>query len=469
MFTRIRKIHMVGIGGSGMSGIAEILLNLGYSVSGSDLIDSKITRRLRRLGASVFRGHSAQHVRDADVVVFSNAIGSDNEELVAARNLGIPVIPRAEMLAELMRMKHGIAVAGTHGKTSTACMIASILKAANLDPTVIVGGIVSDFGSGGKLGTGDLLVAEACESDGTFLKLSPTIAVITSLEREHMDYYKTEDRLFETFVEFANKVPFYGSVIICLDQPNLQSLIPRIRRRVVSYGTTSQSDVMATDASFDQFSCRFTVWQRHKEGHKPLGTVSLESPGLFSVYNALASVAVALELGVEFEAIERGLARFKRAARRFEQKGLVNDILVIVDYAHHPTEIKETLSAAKNGWNRRILVAFQPHRYTRTKDLLTQFFTAFNQADLLVVTSIYPASEKPIPGVDGRLIAEGVKKMGHKAVWYLQDREEIAKLLVSNARPGDMILILGAGDIFTLADLVVEVLAQRFTRGGDDA
>lgn len=463
MFTGIRRIHLVGIGGSGMSSIAEVLLKLNYEVSGSDIAESVLIERMREHGANISIGHSASSVKEADVVVFSNAISSRNPERVAASERGIPVIPRAEMLAGLMRMtKYGIAVAGTHGKTSTACIIAEVLRTAKLDPTVIVGGIVSDFGSGGKLGAGEILVAEACESDGSFLELSPTIAVVTTLEREHMDHYASEAELFETFVTFANKVPFYGTVIICLDQPNLQALIPKIKRRLVTYGLTTQSDLMAKNVSFHEFSCKFDVLKRKGHEHERLGSASIESPGLFSVYNALAGIAVGLELGVDFACIADALARFKRAGRRFDLRGTVGDVMVIDDYGHHPTEIRETLRAAKNGFKRRLLVAFQPHRFSRTKDLLSQFFTAFNEADFLVVTPIYAAGETPLEGITGRLISDGVRGMGHRGVVFADRMEEAAGLLVEEARLGDLIMILGAGSIYTIADDVIKQLKTKF-------
>ncbi len=462
MFAGIRRIHLVGIGGSGMSSIAEVLLRLGYEVSGSDIQDSDLIGRLKSLGARVFIPHSKKNVAGADLVVYSNAIAGDNPELLAARKSGIPDIPRAEMLAGLMRMsKYGIAVAGTHGKTSTACMIANVLRTAKLDPTVVIGGIVSDIGSGGRLGAGDILVAEACESDGTILKLSPTIGVVTSLEREHMERYGSEEALFDTFVSFANEVPFYGTIVMCLDQPNLKSLIPKIKRRLLTYGLATDSDIMATDVRFKGFTSQFEVHKRQGQSHQRLGQITIASPGVFSVYNALAAVTVGLELGIDFAVISDALANFVRPGRRFELKGVENDIMVIVDYGHHPTEIRETLKAAKLGWQRRILVTFQPHRFTRTQDLLPQFFTVFNEADFLVITSIYPAGEKPIEGVDGRLILEGVTRMGHRAAHYVENKSQAAERLVKEARPGDMVLVLGAGDIYTMGDVILEGIREK--------
>jgi UDP-N-acetylmuramate--alanine ligase len=462
MFAGIKRIHLVGIGGSGMSSIAEVLLRLGYDVSGSDIERTDLLGRLDSQGARVFVGHSESNVARSDLVVYSNAIGGDNPELMAARDSGIPVIPRAEMLAGLMRMsKYGIAVAGTHGKTSTACMIAEILRTAKLDPTVVIGGIVSDIGSGGRLGAGDILVAEACESDGTILKLSPTIGVITSLEREHIEQYGSEENLFDTFVKFANEVPFYGTMVMCLDQPNLQSLIPKIKRRILTYGLTTQSDIVAKDVRFKEFTSQFEVHGRQGQNHQRLGQITIASPGVFSVYNALAAVTVGLELDIEFALIADALANFRLPKRRFELKGVENDIMVIVDYGHHPTEIRETLRAAKLGWQRRVLVAFQPHRFTRTKDLLPQFFTVFNEADFLVITSIYPAGEEPIEGVDGRLIFEGVRRMGHRGACYVDDKSQAAERLVKEAKPGDMVLVLGAGDIYTIGDVILETIGDK--------
>lgn len=466
MFAGIKRIHLIGIGGSGMSSIAEVLLRLGYDVSGSDINDSDLIRRLEGLGAKVSISHSTKNIAGADVVVYSNAITADNPELLAARESGIPVIPRAEMLAGLMRMsKCGVAVAGTHGKTSTACMIANVLRTAKLDPTVVIGGIVSDIGSGGRLGAGDVLVAEACESDGTILKLSPTIGVITSLEREHMERYGNEEALFDTFVSFANEVPFYGTIVMCLDQPNLQALIPRIKRRLVTYGLTTQSDIMAQNVHFKEFTSQFEVARRQGQSHQRLGQITIASPGVFSVYNALGAVAVGLELGISFAVISDALADFVRPKRRFELRGTENDVMVVLDYGHHPTEIRETLKAAKLGWQKRILVAFQPHRFTRTQDLLSQFFTAFNEAEFLVITSIYPAGEKPIEGIDGRLIFEGVRRMGHRAAHFVGDKSQAAARIVSEARPGDMVLVFGAGDIYTIGDVILEGIREKVREG----
>ncbi|MBN1591934.1 MAG: UDP-N-acetylmuramate--L-alanine ligase [Candidatus Coatesbacteria bacterium] len=462
MFTGIRRVHLIGIGGSGMSSIADVLLRLGYQVSGSDLERSEILDNLEKHGARVFVGHSGGNVSGTDLIVFSNAISQENPEMVAAREHGIPVIPRAEMLAGLMRMsKQGIAVAGTHGKTSTACMIAEILRTANLDPTVIIGGIVSDLGSGGRLGTGDILVAEACESDGTILKLSPTIGVITSLEREHMERYESEEDLFDTFVKFANEIPFYGTIVMCLDQPNLQALIPRIKRRILTYGLTTQSDVMAKEVQFEGFTSQFDAYMRQGDDHKLLGRIRIASPGKFSVYNALAAITTGLELNIEFKTIVEALGKFGRPKRRFELRGECDGIMVVVDYGHHPTEIRETLRAAKLGWQKRVLVAFQPHRFSRTKDLLTQFFTAFNEADYLVITPIYAAGEKPIEGIDGRKIFEGVHRMGHKRSHFVESKSEAVDLLVNEAKPGDMILILGAGDIHKISSDILGKLKGR--------
>lgn len=463
MFAGIKKIHLVGIGGSGMSSIAEVLLRLNYEVSGSDIEDSDLLHRLSNHGARICVGHAAANVAGSDLVVFSNAIGKDNPEIVAARKAGVPVIPRAEMLAGLMRLsKCGIAVAGTHGKTSTASMIAEVLRTANLDPTVVVGGIVSDVGSGGRLGAGDVMVAEVCESDGTILKVSPTIGVITSLEREHMDHYASEEDLFSTFAAFANEVPFYGTVVLCLDQPNLRAIIPRIKRRLVTYGLTAQADLTAQNMAFEGFVSCFDVYWRSGGQHQRLGRIKISSPGMLSVYNALAATAVGLELGIGFDVIRESLAKFARPKRRFELKGTVHDIMVIVDYGHHPTEIRETLKAARLGWQRRLLVAFQPHRFTRTQDLLPRFFTAFDDANFLVITSIYPAGEKPIKGINARLILDGVMQAGHTSAHFVKQMTQVARRLVDEAQPGDMIVILGAGDIYKIGEVVLGGLRQKF-------
>ncbi|MBI4536357.1 MAG: UDP-N-acetylmuramate--L-alanine ligase [candidate division NC10 bacterium] len=455
MFKKIRRIHFVGIGGIGMSGIAEVLHNLGYVVSGSDSRESETTRRLVSLGIRVAIGHQEEHVGDADVVVRSSAVAPDNLELMAARQRLVPVIQRAEMLAELMRMKYGVAVAGTHGKTTTTSMVATVLARGGLDPTMVIGGRLNTLGSNAKLGRGDFLVAEADESDGSFLKLSPTIAVVTTIDAEHLDYYRDLAHIRETFLEFVNKVPFYGVAVLCLDQENVQALLPRVEKRFVTYGLRTQADLLAQEVTLAGMSSEFqVVWRR-----TPLGRLHLNVPGLHNVYNALAATAVGLDLEIGFPTIQAGLLEFTGVDRRFQIRGEAGNVVVVDDYAHHPVEIRATLDAAKAGFNRNLIAVFQPHRYTRTQALLQEFFTAFYQADRLFVTEIYPAGEPPIPGVSGRQIAEGVAGHGHRNVTYLPAKEELADAVLDVVQPGDMVITLGAGDIWRVAEEVARRLA----------
>jgi UDP-N-acetylmuramate--alanine ligase len=447
MLGRIKHIYFVGIGGIGMSGIAELLLNLGYLVSGSDAKESLITKRLNQLGAKIYIGHKASQVAGVDVIVTSSAISADNAEVLAARERLIPVIPRAEMLAELMRLKYGIAVAGTHGKTTTTSIVAAILAKGKLDPTIVVGGRLNSLGSNAKLGSGEFLVAEADESDGSFLKLSPTIAVVTTIDAEHLDYYGTLDNIKRNFLQFINKVPFYGAAVLCLDQKNIQELIPKVEKRYITYGLNTQADVMAEQITFSKFSSSFNVLYRGES----LGKVNNNIPGLHNVYNCLAAVGVGIDLGLEFSTIKSALEEFVGADRRFQLIGEAGDILIIDDYAHHPVEIKATLRAAKDGFGRRTVVIFQPHRYTRTRDMLDEFFTAFYQADVLVVTDIYSAGEKPIPGISAQQIAEGVKEHGHREVVFIPNMEEIVPYVLEVLKPKDMLLTLGAGNVGELA------------------
>jgi UDP-N-acetylmuramate--alanine ligase len=430
-----------------MSGIAELLLNLGYRVSGSDLKETPITRRLQRLGAKVYVGHQASQVEGVDVIVVSSAVPPDNAEVVAARKRLIPVIPRAEMLAELMRLKYGIAVAGTHGKTTTTSLVATVLAEGGLDPTIVIGGRLDSLDSNAKLGAGEYLVAEADESDGSFLQLTPTIAVVTTIDAEHLDHYGTLENIKHDFLQFINKVPFYGAAVLCLDQENIQALIPQVERRYITYGLNTQADLTAEQISFSEFHSRFKLLYRGRE----LGWIGLNIPGLHNVYNCLAAVGVGLDLGLEFATMKSALEGFAGADRRFQPIGEVRDILIVDDYAHHPTEIKATLRAAKQGWGRRTVVIFQPHRYTRTRDLLGEFFTAFYQADVLIVTSIYPAGEKPIPGVSAQAIVDGVREHGHRDVVFIPRMEEVVPHALGVVRAGDMVLTLGAGNIGELA------------------
>jgi len=402
MYGKIEKIHFVGIGGIGMSGIAEVLLNLGYKVSGSDLRASDITERLAGFGAEIGIGHKAENLTNVDVVVISSAVHDDNPEVIEARRLHIPVIPRAEMLAELMRMKYGIAIAGTHGKTTTTSMAASILGHAGIDPTIVIGGKLNAIGSNARLGQGQFLVAEADESDGSFLVLSPTIAVVTNIDADHLDHYSGIEQIKDTFVEFINKVPFYGLAILCLDDPNIRDILPRVKKRYMTYGLASQADIRATHIRHEGFKTSFVA---HYKGYR-LGEISFPMPGPHNVLNAMACIAVALELDIPFQAIQEGFAGFGGVGRRFTVKGEPRGIMVVDDYGHHPAEIRATLAAARQGWpERRIVTVFQPHRYSRTHQLFNEFVTAFYDADLLVLTDVYAAGEQPIKGATAERLA----------------------------------------------------------------
>ena len=460
-YRKLNRIHMVGIGGTGMCGIAEVLLNLGYQVSGSDLQENEATIRLRNLGAQIFIGHSADNLKEADVVVISSAVKEDNVEVVRAKALKIPVIPRAEMLAELMRMKYGIAVAGAHGKTTTTSMTAQVLEAGGYDPTIIVGGRLNTVGSNAKLGEGDFIVAEADESDRSFLYLSPFIAVLTNIDEEHLDQYGTLNEIKKTFVYFANKVPFYCPVILCLDDPNLRSIMPQIERKIITYGFSPEADIQAHDFEFDGFSSYSTLYVHGQKA----GRLKLNVPGQHNILNALAATAVGLDLDIEMPTILQALEDYSGTGRRFELKKVVNDIMIIEDYAHHPTEIKATLQAARTGWKRRLVVAFQPHRFSRLARLQSEFTTAFRQADLLFLTEIYPAGEKPIPGVSGQNLFEEILRSGQTNVWYEPELGRLPALLADELRPGDMLLVLGAGHINRIIPEVLKILAKEKING----
>jgi len=455
MFKRYQQIHFVGIGGSGMSGVAEILLNLGYRVTGSDQKRNEAVERLEQLGAKVFAGHEAGHVEGAHVVVYSSAVSRDNIEVQVARQRGIPVIPRAEMLAELMRLKYGIAVAGTHGKTTTTSMIGAVLSEGRLDPTIVVGGRVMNLGSNARLGQGEYLVAEADESDGSFLKLAPTLAVVTTVDAEHLDHYGTLDAIRDAFVTFVNKVPFYGAAVLCLDQPNIQLLIPRIDKRIITYGLESGADLVARRLHLSGLTGRFEVFQRGTS----LGECTLQVPGRHNVLNALAAITVALDLEIPFLTIQKALAGFTGVQRRFQVLGQADGVTVIDDYAHHPVEIRATLAAAKAGFDRRVVMIFQPHRYTRTYHLREEFLTAFNQADVLIVMDIYPAGEAPIPGVNATDLADAIRAHGHRDVTYLgRDRARVIDHVIDITRPGDLVITTGAGDVSQLgAELLLRL------------
>lgn len=451
MFRKARHVHMVGIGGTGMCGIAEVLINLGYPVSGSDIASNVATRRLKRLGAKVRMGHKAAFVHGADVVVTSSAVGEDNSEVIEARRMGIPVIPRAEMLAELMRLKYGIAVGGAHGKTTTTAMIAEVLTHAGLDPTVVIGGRVGKLSSGAKLGFGELMVAEADESDGSFLKIKPTIAVVTNIDREHLDHYRDLAEIQDTFAEFLSRVPFYGAAVVCLDDPNVRDILPRVDRKTITYGLSSDADVAATDVRVKGFQSTYIA----SADGKKLGKVTLEQPGRHSVYNSLAAVAVALELDVPFKKIAEGLALFRGVDRRLHRRGEAFGATVLDDYGHHPTEIAATLAAVREGFGSRTVVVFQPHRYSRTKALLEEFGGAFFLADRVIVTDIYAAGEKRLNGVNGSTVADALVRHGHPAVTYQPDMAAIPALLRELLQPGDILVTLGAGDVWKLGDELV--------------
>jgi len=455
VFRGITRIHFVGIGGIGMSGIAELLLNLGFTISGSDVADSDTVQRLRSLGAVIHIGHRTENIGDAQVVVYSSAVGLDNPECVAARNRTLPVIPRAEMLAELMRMKFSIAIAGTHGKTTTTSMLATILALAGKDPTAVIGGRLDMFGSNARLGEGELLVAEADESDRSFLKLAPIVAVVTNIEEEHMDCYRDIDDIRDTYVQFLNKVPFFGFDMVCLDDANIQHVLPLLERKVITYGSHTQAIYRYTEPRFNGLQTSFTA---HRKG-AVLGEVTLGVPGKHNCLNALATVGTALELGIDFEVIRKGLCEFKGVQRRCHVRGEKKGITVMDDYGHHPTEIRMTLAAIKNGFpKRRVIAVFQPHRYTRTRDLFNDFVNSFYDAGRLYITEIYPASEQPIEGVSGKNLFEEIKNHGYRDAFYVENKEDIPDALLKTVRKGDLVIFLGAGDVWRQGLKVLERL-----------
>ncbi len=458
MFFKPQRLHFVGIGGIGMSGIAEVLLNLGYEVTGSDLRLSPITERLSQLGAKITEGHDAANVAGAKAVVISSAVGEDNAEVQEARRLQIPVIPRGELLAELMRLKYGIAVAGSHGKTTTTSILATVLSQAGLDPTVVVGGRVGTMGgSNARVGRSDFLVVETDESDGSFLKLAPILALVTNIDREHLDHYQSFDNVVAAFTEFANKVPFYGAAILCLDDEAVQRMLPQVRRRTITYGTSAQSDLVIGDIHCGPHSSAFRLRYRDKD----LGRFRLAIPGAHNVLNAAAAVAAGLELEVGIEQVREALAQFSGVERRFQWRGEAAGVTVVDDYGHHPTEIRATLATARQCGYQRVLVLFQPHRYTRTQLLMDEFGRAFHQADAVFVTDIYAASERPIEGVSSEGLARRVREYGHRAVHYAGSLEEGIEAVLGEARAGDVILTLGAGNVSQAVDRLLERLKER--------
>jgi UDP-N-acetylmuramate--alanine ligase len=451
------RVHFVGIGGIGMSGIAEVLLNLGYQVSGSDLKESDVTRRLVSLGARVGYGHREDNLQTSDVVVISSAVKKDNPEVVAARRRKIPVIPRAEMLAELMRLKYSVAIAGSHGKTTTTSMVATVLNAAGLDPTAVVGGKVNVLGSNAKLGKSELMVVEADESDGSFLKLHPSIAVVTNIDPEHMDHYRTLDALKTAFAEFCNRVPFYGLSVLCLDHPNVQALLPHLDKRFVTYGSSHAADYRLEGITLDGFSTRFQAWRREHS----LGEFSVRMVGAHNAMNALAVIAIAEELDIPLDVVRKALAEFGGVQRRFTVKGEAKGITVVDDYGHHPAEVKATLAGARRAFGRRTVVAFQPHRYTRTHDLFEDFCSAFNDADVVFLTSVYAAGEEPIPGATSERLVEAIRSFGHPDVTYVEQRTDLVSAIKPRLQTGDLVITLGAGDITNTGPELLSALSAH--------
>jgi UDP-N-acetylmuramate--alanine ligase len=459
---RDTRIHFVGIGGIGMSGIAEVLLNLGYRVSGSDLKESDTTRRLAEHGAVIHVDHVASNIGSAEVVVISSAVKSTNPEVVEARRRGIPVIPRAEMLAELMRLKYGVAIAGSHGKTTTTSLIATVLQQAGLDPTAVIGGKLPSLGSNARLGRGEILVAEADESDGSFMRLTPSVAVVTNIDPEHLDHYGSVEALRRTFVDFINKVPFYGLAVLCVDHPVVQGLLPLVEKRHVTYGFSPHADFRAVDLSFAGLRTRFTAVARGKT----LGPVELALPGRHNVLNSLAVLAVADFLGVSFDVYKAALSAFTGIGRRFSVKGTAGGVMIVDDYGHHPAEVMATLAGARAGLpERRLVVAFQPHRYTRTRDLMSEFARAFNEAEVVLVSDIYGAGEEPIDGVSSARLVEEMRAVGHRGAVHIGERAKVASAALTHLRSGDVFLTLGAGDIWAAGEEVLRTLAGTSPAG----
>ena len=457
MFFKPQHLHFIGIGGIGMSGIAEVLLNLGYKISGSDLKLSATTERLTKLGARINEGHAASNVAGAKAVVVSSAVDAQNPEVQEARRLGIPVIPRGELLAELMRLKYGIAIAGSHGKTTTTSMTATVLSAGGLDPTVVVGGKVGSMGgSNARVGRSDFLVVESDESDGSFLKLSPILAVVTNIDREHLDHYASIEEIRTAFLEFVQKIPFYGAAILCIDDENVQQLLPRINRRMITYGRSNQAALHIYETDCGPFESRFKVRGRRQD----LGEFHLRVPGMHNILNATAAIAVGLELEVKLEAIREAIASFSGVERRFQTRGQARGVTVIDDYGHHPTEIRATLAAAQLCNFQRIHAVFQPHRYTRTQALMDEFARSFHQADMVYVLDIYAASEAPIEGVTGAALAQRLRDFGHRCVEFTGTIERSIDAVVANVRDRDLVLTLGAGNVWQAGERVLEKLRE---------
>ena len=454
---KVKNIHLIGIGGAGMNGIAEILLNLGFAITGSDVRSTSVTDHLVSLGARIFIGHSPDNVASCDVVVYSSAVKENNPEIQAARDRKIPVIKRPEMLAELMRMKYGICIAGTHGKTTTTSMVGQVLTKGEIDPTIIVGGKVTDFGGGVKIGQSHYLVLEADEYDRTFLKLTPVIAVVTNIDLEHLDCYQNMDDIKSAFVQFVNKVPFYGSVILCIDNPGVQSIIPDIERKIITYGISRQAEIRAEDIVFNGMKTKFNVITFEQE----MGSVVLNVPGYYNVRNALAAITIAVEMGLNFDSISSALAEFTPVERRFQILGEESGIMVVDDYAHHPTEIMATLEGIRAGFDKRIIAVFQPHLYSRTRDFHEDFGRAFMETDVLFITDIYPSRETPIEGITGKLVSEAAHAAGHRNTAYIEDRKKLIESVESCVKDGDMVITFGAGDVNKIGYELLNILRKR--------
>jgi len=458
MFRKTKHIHFVGIGGIGMSGMAELLFNLGFTISGSDKLISDRTDHLKSIGITIFDGHFSDNIVNCDVLVYSSAVKLDNPEIIEAKHQNIPVIRRAEMLGELLKVKStSIAIGGTHGKTTTSSMLGSILSVAELNPTLVIGGIVNELGSNTISGSGDIIVVEADEFDRTFLSLQPTMSAITSIELEHLDCYDNLEDIQNTFTQFANSVPFYGIVSVCIDDRNVQRILPNIKRPIITYGLTNQADIQAKNIHYANQCSQFTVMRNLET----LGDVNLNAPGEHNIQNALAAISLSLELDIKFRDIQIGLENYSGVRRRFEIRNKTNSgIMLVDDYAHHPSEVQATLKAARSGWNKRIVAIFQPHLYTRTRDFYQDFALAFMHSDVLVVTDIYPAREEPIDGITGRLISDNARTIGHKNVIYIQNKEDIPTNIAEITKPDDLVITMGAGDIWKFNDMIFQELTK---------
>ena len=458
MFGKVKKVHFVGIGGIGMSGIAELLINLGFEVTGSDMKTTNITENLQKHGAVIYEGHKPENVNDSDVLVYSSAVQVDNPELQRAKDKQIPIIRRAEMLSELLKLKQtSIAVGGTHGKTTTTSMMGAVLTEALLDPTLVVGGVVKSLDVNALLGQGDVIVAEADEFDKSFLQLTPTYAIITNIDTDHMDCYDSEEDLLNAFAQYANAIPFYGAVVACVDEPLIKRILPDISRPVITYGFSGDAEFQAERRLYREVRSTFVVKHRGKE----LGEVEMMVPGAHNIKNALAVIALGTEMNIDFNTISNGLKQFSGVKRRFEIKGIFDDVMVVDDYAHHPTEVSATLRAIKNGWDRRLVAVFQPHLYSRTQDLYEDFARSFLISDVLLVTDVYPAREEPIAGVTGELITNMAKSMGHENVYWVEDKKRLVAAMKALVEPGDLVITMGAGDIWRICDKYAAILEKE--------